>query len=120
MAEPNCHASEPASARARCKHLILKVLGVKRVAGWCGVAEDTVYQWLGRGTEDKPIPTDRVAEIINGAQAAGLEAPLPVLWPAMSSPSRSQSEPLSTSAAEPPGAADNDDASGAARLGVQL
>lgn len=74
--------AEP-SARARCKHLILKVLGVKRVAGWCGVPEDTVYQWLARGTEETPIPTRRVAAIIAGAKAEGLEAPIGVLWPAM-------------------------------------
>lgn len=71
------------SSRDRAKHLIQKVLGVRRVAAWTGVGEQTVYQWLSRGTDERPIPTDRVAAIVAGAKAEGLDAPMEVLWPAM-------------------------------------
>lgn len=82
MTETNCHVSDP-SPRNQAKHLILKDLGAKRVAGWCGVEEATVYQWLSRGSDAKPIPPARVAAIVNGARLDGLEAPISVLWPAM-------------------------------------
>lgn len=82
MEEPACHAAG-ASKRDRAKSLILKELGVRRVAGWCCVAEATVYQWLKRGTEAEPIPPARVPAIVDGARADGLHAPLAVLWPAM-------------------------------------
>lgn len=68
---------------ARAKHLILKGLGVRRVAAWCGVSEMAVYQWLQRGTDEEPIPPARVAAILSGAKAEGLDAPIGVLWPAM-------------------------------------
>jgi transposase len=80
MTELGCHAVDE-TPRHRAKTLILKTLGAKRVAAWCGVAEDTVYQWLGRGTDERPIPTDHVAAIRRGAAAEGLDAPLDVLWP---------------------------------------
>lgn len=68
---------------ARAKQLILKTLGVRRVASWCGVGEMAVYQWLQRGSDAEPIPPARVAAIVAGAKAEGLEAPIGVLWPAM-------------------------------------
>lgn len=71
------------SPHERAKHLILKVLGVRRVAGWCQVAEATVYQWIQRGTDAAPIPTHHVPAIVAGAKADGLVAPIGVLWPAM-------------------------------------
>lgn len=83
-----CHASDAATPRARAKELILKRLGVKRVAAWCGVEEDTVYQWLSRGSDERPIPTERVAAIVTGARAEGLDAPIGVLWPAMAEASQ--------------------------------
>jgi hypothetical protein len=67
----------------QAKHLILKVLGVRRVAKWCNVADATVYQWLTRGSDATPIPTHHVPAIVNGAKAEGLDAPIGVLWPAM-------------------------------------
>jgi hypothetical protein len=76
-------AAPEAGPRARARTLILDVLGVRRVAGWCNVAENTVHQWLSRGTDDRPIPTAHVAAIVNGAAAEGVDAPLDVLWPAM-------------------------------------
>lgn len=82
MAELDCHVPSE-TPRDRAKALILKTLGVKRVACWCNVEESTVYQWLSRGTDDKPIPPDHVPAIVSGAKAEGLEAPLGVLWPAM-------------------------------------
>jgi hypothetical protein len=62
---------------------VLKVLGARRVAGWCKVAELTVYKWLERGTDVAPIPAKHAAAIVSGARAEGLEAPLHVLLPAM-------------------------------------
>lgn len=82
MPETDRHPEQETN-RDRAKALILKTLGVKRVAAWCEVAEDTVYQWLSRGTDAEPIPPARVAAIVNGARAEELEAPLGVLWPAM-------------------------------------
>lgn len=82
MAEPACTATSE-SPKERAKALLLKTLGVKRVAHWCGVEEATVYQWLSRGTDEEPIPPARVAAIVTGAKAEGLDAPVAVLWPAM-------------------------------------
>jgi hypothetical protein len=82
MTEPICHGPSQTN-RERARQLVLKTYGAKRVASWCSVAEDTVYQWLGRGSEQEPIPTARVAAIAAGAKREGFEAPLEVLWPAM-------------------------------------
>lgn len=68
---------------ARAKHLILKVLGVRRVANWCGVEVSAVWQWLQRGTDAEPIPPKRVPAIVAGARSEGLDAPVEILWPAM-------------------------------------
>lgn len=83
MAEASGQAGHSETNRDRAKHLILKVLGVKRVAAWAGVAEDTVYQWLCRGTDEEPVPPTRVPAILAGAKAAGLDAPVSILWPAL-------------------------------------
>lgn len=83
MTSAPCHLPNE-SPRDRAKALILKTLGVRRVAEWCGVAEDTVYQWLSRGTDLEPIPPARVPLIVRGARDAGLAAPLDILWPALS------------------------------------
>lgn len=34
-------------------------------------------------SDQEPIPTSRVAAILKGAKAEGLDAPIGVLWPAM-------------------------------------
>lgn len=68
---------------ARAKHLVLKVLGARRVAGWCGLDELSVYKWFERGTDAAPIPANHVPTIVAAAKAEGLDAPLAVLWPAM-------------------------------------
>ena len=83
--DPAQPATEPASGSERAKHLILRELGVRRVAAWCRVSEMAVYKWFEkrRGTDDSPIPTKYVAAIVAGAKAEGLEAPIGVLWPAM-------------------------------------
>lgn len=82
MNDPGCHpATETPKEKAR--QLILKALGAKRVAAWCGVEEATVYQWLGRGSDENPVPPARVPAIIAGAREAGLDAPMSILWPAM-------------------------------------
>lgn len=80
--------TDQSQAAARCpkdraRALILDALGAKRVAGWCGVAENTVHQWLSRGTDDAPIPSGRVPAILAGARREGVECPAEVLWPAM-------------------------------------
>jgi hypothetical protein len=81
MAAKACHAPIPNKAAARS--LILRTLGVRRVADWCGKSEAAVYQWLSRGTDEEPIPPSEVPAILNGAREAGLKADLSVLWPAM-------------------------------------
>lgn len=92
MNERGCHGPND-SPRERARLLVLKTYGVKRVAGWCSVAEDTVYQWLSRGTDREPVPAARVAQILAGARTAGLEAPLDVLWPAMAAHSNAEPVP---------------------------
>lgn len=82
MTNPGCHPEQETN-RERARTLLLKTLGVARVAKWCGVEEATVYQWISRGTELEPIPTQRVAAIVKGARAENLDAPVKVLWPAM-------------------------------------
>lgn len=82
MDDRSCHATTE-TPKDRARLLILKELGAKRVAGWCGVAEATVYQWLGRGSDDEPVPAARVPAIIAGARAAGIEVPMSIIWPAM-------------------------------------
>ena len=78
MGEPSCHPStEPGDART----LILKVLGVKRVAAWCGVGQDAVYQWLSRSTAEAPIPAARVSAIVRGAAACGIKFDVRLIWP---------------------------------------
>lgn len=89
MPSASCHASSEPAAPAevtnldRAKEIILKTLGVKRVAAWCKVEEDTVYQWLSRGTDDKPVPIAHVPAIIAGAREDDLAFDHAVLWPAM-------------------------------------
>jgi len=80
MPSASCHPAS--SPRERAKTLILRTLGVRRIADWCGVGEAAVYQWLSRGTDEEPIPPERVLKIIEGARAESLDAPLEVLWPA--------------------------------------
>lgn len=77
-----------ATPLARAKHLILKVLGARRVAGWAKVDELTPYQWLQRGSDDQPIPPAHVPAIVAGAAAEGLVCPIEVLWPAMAGVAR--------------------------------
>ena len=77
-----CHA-DVESVRQRARTVLLKTLGAKRVADWCSVSEATVYQWISRGTEDRPIPPERIADISRGAAAAGLKFDLRDLWPGM-------------------------------------
>ncbi len=73
----------PETPLEQAKALILKDLGLARVARWCGVGEAAVYQWLVRGTDERPIPPDFVPPILAGAKAAGMSVPLTVLMPAM-------------------------------------
>jgi hypothetical protein len=93
MYDQPCHAeataaalaetATPLSGKAAARQLILKGLGVRRVADWCGVGEDAVYQWISRGTDETPIPERYVAPICRGAKADGLACEPRVLWPAM-------------------------------------
>lgn len=73
----------PETPKDQVKTLILKTLGVGRVARWCGVREVAVYQWLNRGTDERPIPPDFVPAIVKGAQAEGIAIAASTLWPAM-------------------------------------
>lgn len=72
----------PETPLARARALILKELGVGRVAAWCGVREMAVYKWLERGTDQRPIPPDFVPDIVVGARQAGFAIDTAVLWPA--------------------------------------
>lgn len=84
MPELNCHAPvDELSNREAASHLLLKVLGPRRVAGWCNCGEAAIYKWLSRGTDEQPIPPEHVPAIMSGAAAEGLEAPLAILWPKM-------------------------------------
>ena len=42
-----------------------------------------MYQWLHRGTDDRPVPSDRVPAIISGARRDGIAVDIAVLWPAI-------------------------------------
>lgn len=61
--------------------LILKTLGVSKVAAWCRVKENTVYQWLSRGTDLEPFPADRAMQVANAAKAEGCAFDLRLLIP---------------------------------------
>lgn len=73
----------PPEGETAARRLILRELGVKRVATWCGVAENTVHQWLSRGTPQRPIPAARVPAVLAGARAEGVDIDIAVLWPAL-------------------------------------
>lgn len=56
----------------------------KRIAGWCGIGESAVHQWLCRKADTaEPVPPRHVPAILKGARAAGLPVEARVLWPAM-------------------------------------
>lgn len=71
-----------ASPKAAAKALIMR-LGVKRVAGWCGVSDFAVYQWFSRATDDQPVPLRHVAAIVRGGEQAGERIDPRALWPGM-------------------------------------
>lgn len=82
MNRSGCQETETQTPRERAKHLVLKVLGAKRVADWVGIEVDTVYQGLGRATDAAPVPDSWVGRIMAGAARAGMSVPLEVLVPA--------------------------------------
>jgi hypothetical protein len=67
--------------KERATNAVLRTIGVKRIAAWCGVSEATPYQWLSRGTDEYPIPPKWVPIIIRNAKAEGLEVEWADLWP---------------------------------------
>lgn len=85
MLSSSCHASDspPPQEAGDARDLILRVLTLRRVAGWADVSESAVSQWLRRGTAQAPIPARVVPTIAKGAAAEGIEFDLGVLWPAM-------------------------------------
>lgn len=80
QAEPQAQTDAP---RDLARRLIEDTLTVARVARWCCVAENTVRQWLSRGSDREPIPPRQVAPILAGARQEGLDAPVGILWPAL-------------------------------------
>ncbi|MBJ7446829.1 MAG: hypothetical protein JHC81_04780 [Brevundimonas sp.] len=91
MPQAACHAevsTEPVAdddaPPADARDLVIRVLTVRRIAGWCCVSEGAVHQWLCRGTDDAPIPAKRVPVIAAGAAKSGLDFDVGMLWPAMS------------------------------------
>jgi len=69
----------------RAKALILRDLGVKRVAAWTGVSDATVYQWLSRATERAPVPAARGLQIIACATRDGVDLDADLLVPGLAS-----------------------------------
>lgn len=72
-----------ASPLQRARDLVLSELTVRRCAAWCGVKENTVYQWLGRGTDVEPIPVSWAMRIARAARAEGLACDIRVLVPSL-------------------------------------
>jgi predicted DNA-binding transcriptional regulator AlpA len=73
------------SRMERAKVLILRDLGVKRVAAWTGVSDATVYQWLSRATERAPVPAARGLQIIHCATREGVAIDADLLVPGLAS-----------------------------------
>jgi hypothetical protein len=68
--------AQQASQKEAIKALILDGIGAKRVADWCGVSVDAVWQMLSRATDDNPFPVKRALQVIRAARAAGVDADL--------------------------------------------
>lgn len=86
MLETACHAPPQNNAPAPAqdaRDLVLRVLTVRRVSGWCGVSEGAVHQWLHRGNAEAPVPRARVPVIAGHAAAEGFDFDVGLLWPAM-------------------------------------
>ena len=73
------------SRMERAKALILRDLGVKRVASWTGVSDATVYQWLSRATERAPVPAARGLQILACATREGVAIDADLLVPGLAS-----------------------------------
>lgn len=99
MNTASCHATV-VSPRDRAKQVILKELGVRRVADWCGKSEAAVYQWLSRGSDDEPIPAGQIPAIIEGARKAGILVDAAVIWPALARAQAGEAETVSPPDAE--------------------
>lgn len=82
MVGVDCHVPIE-TPKDRARRVLLKDLGAKRVAYWCGVSEATIYQWISRGTDERPVPPDHVGRIVEKAAEAGLSFDARALWPAM-------------------------------------
>lgn len=81
MPDLGCHA--PVSDEHGARDLILNVIGVKRLADWCGVSESTPYQWISRGKGHAQIPVAYASKVIAKAKAEGVDAPASVLFPTL-------------------------------------
>jgi hypothetical protein len=82
-----CHPCPPEAEEAplnedRIRHIVLKVLGLRKVADWCSVSESAVSQWLSRRNGDAPIPPQHVPAIVAGAAAEGIAIEVAEIWPA--------------------------------------
>lgn len=64
------------------RDLVLKTLGVRNVAAWCGLTENAVYQWFRRASDAEPIPPVHVLPVVLGAFRAGQRFDISILWPA--------------------------------------
>jgi hypothetical protein len=62
--------------------LICKTLGVGKVAEWCAISENAVYQWFTRATDAAPIPPAHVLSVVHGAFTSGQRFDIAILWPA--------------------------------------
>lgn len=69
--------------REAARTLILERLGPDNVAEWCGVAKNTVFQWLSRGTDDQPVPLRQAMTIWTEARRLGIDFKIQVIAPSV-------------------------------------
>jgi hypothetical protein len=77
------HAEVEATPRDIARDVILKQIGAARVAAWCGVPANTVYQWLKRGSDVEPIPLLSAMVIFDQARKAGIHFDIRSIAPAV-------------------------------------
>jgi hypothetical protein len=80
MGATTCHP--PASeGELTARDVVLRVIGVKRLAAWCDVSVHAPYQWLSRGDGAVAIPASYAATIIKAARAEGIDFDIGLFWP---------------------------------------
>lgn len=76
------HMTEAADGpKERARRLILDGFGAKRVAQWCEVKPNTVYQWLKRASDAEPFPPRQALIVHRRAAEAGFTFRIETLVP---------------------------------------